>query len=147
MKFGEVLHQTNILSIVQNGLLLSFDKDQPSKASFECPRTKAETELLETEVEKFLKKGVIAQTKIQPDDYFSNLFKITKEEGIIYTCAVLDCIRKHMPIGAIDAVKTHKETQIKLSCMWHVWKKNPEINELLENVTIPQECARECMYF
>ena len=35
-----------ILSIVQNGLLLSFDKDQPSKAPFEFPRTKAETDVL-----------------------------------------------------------------------------------------------------
>ena len=39
-----------ILSIVQNGLLLSFDKDQPSKAPFEFPRTKAETDVLKTEV-------------------------------------------------------------------------------------------------
>ena len=57
-----------------NGLLLSFDKDQPSKAPFEFARTKAETDVLETEEEKLVKKGVIAPTNIQPDDYFSNLF-------------------------------------------------------------------------
>ena len=63
-----------IQGIVQNGLLLSFNKDQLSKALFEFPRTKAETNVLETDVEKLLKKGVISSTKIQPDDYFSNLF-------------------------------------------------------------------------
>ena len=70
-----------ILSIVQNGLFLSFDKDQSSKAPFEFPRTKAETDVLETEVEKLLKKGMIAPTKIQPDDYFSNLFTRQKKDG------------------------------------------------------------------
>ena len=70
-----------ILNIVQNGLVLSFDKDQPSKAPFEFPRTKAETDVPETEVEKLLKKGVIIPTKIQPDDYFSNLFTRQKKDG------------------------------------------------------------------
>ena len=51
-----------ILGIAQNSPLLSFDKDQPSKGSFELPRTKAETDVPETEVEKLLKKGVISPT-------------------------------------------------------------------------------------
>ena len=63
------------------GLLLSFDKDQPSKAPFEFPKTKAETNVLETEVEKLLKKGMISPTKIQLDDYFSNLFTRQKKDG------------------------------------------------------------------
>ena len=72
-----------ILSIVQNGLLLSFDKDQASKAPFEFSRIKAETEVLETEVEKFLKKGIITPTIIQSDDYFSNL--LTRQKKVVVT--------------------------------------------------------------
>ena len=68
-----------VLCIVENGLLLSFYKDQPSKTPFEFP--KAETEILETEEEKLLKKGVISPTKIQPDGYFSNLFTRKKKDG------------------------------------------------------------------
>ena len=49
---------------MKNGLLLRFDKNQPSKATFEFHRTKAETYVLETEVEKLLKKGVISPNKI-----------------------------------------------------------------------------------
>ena len=49
-----------ILSIVQNDLLVSFDEDQLSKVPFEFHRTKAETDVLETEIEKLLKIGVIA---------------------------------------------------------------------------------------
>ena len=45
------------------------------------PRTKVEADVLETEVEKLLKKGVISPTKIQPDDYFSNLFARQKKDG------------------------------------------------------------------
>ena len=66
-----------ILSIVQNGLLLSFDKDQPSKTPFGFSRT----DVWETEVEKLLKKGGIAPTKIKPDDCFSNLFTRQKKGG------------------------------------------------------------------
>ena len=51
-----------ILGIAQNGPLLSFDKDQPIKGFFELPRTKAETDVPETEVEKLLKKGAISPT-------------------------------------------------------------------------------------
>ena len=72
-----------ILSIVQNGLLLSFDKDQPSKAPFEFPRIRAETDVLETEVEKLLKKGMITPTIIQSDDYFSNL--LTRQKKVVVT--------------------------------------------------------------
>ena len=68
-----------ILGIRENDLLLSFYKDQPSKNPFEFPRTKAETDVLETE--KLLKKGVISPTKIQPDHFFSNLFTRIKKDG------------------------------------------------------------------
>ena len=95
-----------ILSIVQNGLLLSFDKDQPSKAPFEFPRTKAETDVRETEVEKLLKKGVIAPTKIQPDDYFSNLFTRQKKNVSYRTILNLkylneECYTQHFKMESI----------------------------------------------
>ena len=66
---------------MKNGLLLSFDNNQPSKATFEFPRTKADTDVLETDVKKILKKRVISQTKIQSDDCFSNLFTSKKKDG------------------------------------------------------------------
>ena len=68
-----------ILGIIENVLLLSFNKDQPSKAPFEFSRTKTETDVLEIKVEKILKKGVISPTKIPSDDYFSNIFTRQKE--------------------------------------------------------------------
>ena len=61
--------------------MLSFDKNQPSKAPFEFPRTKADTDVLETDIKKILKKRVISQTKFQCDDYFSNLFTSKKKDG------------------------------------------------------------------
>ena len=73
MKVGEVSPHKYILGTVKNGLSLSFDKDQP--------RAKPETDVLETEAEKFLKKGVISRTKIRPDDDFSNLFNGKKKDG------------------------------------------------------------------
>ena len=42
------------MGTVENGLLLSFDKDEPGRALFEFPRTKAETNVLETEVENII---------------------------------------------------------------------------------------------
>ena len=74
-----------ILGIVENILLLSFDKAQPSKGPFEFSRTKAETDVLEIEVEKLLEKGVISPTKIQPVDYFFNLFTRQKKYGTYRT--------------------------------------------------------------
>ena len=68
-----------ILGIIENVLLLSFNKDQPSKAPFEFSRTKTETDVLEIKVEKILKKGVIPPTKIPSDDHFSNIFTRQKE--------------------------------------------------------------------
>lgn len=68
-----------ILGIIENSLLLSFDKDQPSKAPFEFSRTKTETDVLEIEVEKILKKGVISPTKIPSDDHFSDIFTRQKK--------------------------------------------------------------------
>ena len=61
--------------------MLSFNKDQPSKTPFEFPGTKAETDELETEVEKLMMNEVISQTKIQCDYYFSNLFTRQKKDG------------------------------------------------------------------
>ena len=86
--------------------MLSFDKDQPSKAPFEFSRTKAETDVLETEVEKLLKKGVIAPTKIQPYDYFSNLFTREKKDGsyrIILNLKYLneECYTQHFKMKSI----------------------------------------------
>lgn len=68
MKIWEVSPQT-YLGTVKNDLLPSFDKDQPVQAPFEFRRSKEETDVLETEVEKHLKKGVKLPTKIQPDNY------------------------------------------------------------------------------
>ena len=68
-----------ILGIIENVLLLSFNKDQSSKAPFEFSRTKTETDVLEIEVEKILKKGVISPTKIPSDDHFSDIFTRQKK--------------------------------------------------------------------
>ena len=86
--------------------MLSFDKDQPSKAPFEFPRTTAETDVLETEVEKFLKKRVISPTKIQPDDYFSNVFTRQKKNGSYRTILNLEylneeCCTQHFKMESI----------------------------------------------
>ena len=49
-----IISDKYILSTEENSLLLSFDKDQPCRALFEFPRTKAETNVLETEVESII---------------------------------------------------------------------------------------------
>ena len=82
------------LDIVENDLLLTFDKEQPSKAPFDFPITKAETDVVETEVDKLLKKGVISPTKIQSNDYFPNLFTRQNKDGSYRTIVNLKCLRQ-----------------------------------------------------
>ena len=73
---------------------------------FEFPRTKTETDILETEGGMLLKKGVLSATKIQPDDYFSNLFTRQKKYGSYSTILNLkylneECYTQHFKMDSM----------------------------------------------
>ena len=70
-----------ILDIVKNGLKLNFTSEVPQKGPFEYPRSKQDTSIISTEVDKLLQKGVITECNVVDGDYFSSLFTTPKKDG------------------------------------------------------------------
>ena len=70
-----------ILDIVENGLILNFTTDAPSKVAFEYKRSQNETHVIDEEVYKLLSKRVISATNVNAGDYFSSLFTRLKKDG------------------------------------------------------------------
>ena len=62
-----------ILDIVKNGLSLTLNNIEASRKPFEYPKTCSESKILDTKIQKLLKKVAI-ETEIKTGDYFSNLF-------------------------------------------------------------------------
>ena len=68
-----------ILSIVQHGLKVNFNQQPISNSNFEHPRNKTEIEILDKEIKKLLKKGVIKEANTGTEgERFSKRFFVTK---------------------------------------------------------------------
>ena len=84
----------NILDIIEEGLSISFLGDPPEQTPFEYPRGKKEFDIIDTEIKKLLKKGVIEYTTTEEGQYFSNLFTTTKKDGSFRTILNLKSLNK-----------------------------------------------------
>ena len=73
-KWRDITSDKYILDIVQNGLMLNFGAEPPEKGPFEYKRSKNETDIIDKEVEKLLRKEVISACEVEDGDYFSSLF-------------------------------------------------------------------------
>ena len=71
----------HILDIVKNGLKLDFIGNIPSCPPYEYGRNENESMIINEEIAKLLKKGVIAHTDIKPNDFFSSVFTRPKKDG------------------------------------------------------------------
>ena len=80
-KWKDITSDKYILDIVQNGLMLNFGAEPPEKGPFEYKRSKIETDIIDKEVEKLLRKEVISACEVEDGDYFSSLFTREKKDG------------------------------------------------------------------
>ena len=105
-KWRNITSDRHILSIVQDGLMLNFTGDPPEKEAFEYPRSNAEFELIDAEVQALLKKGVISESTVDKGDYYSNLFTTPKKDGSYRTILNLkflnkECDTKHFKMESL----------------------------------------------
>ena len=105
-KWRNITSDKHILSIVQDGLMLNFTGDPPQKEAFEYPRSNAEFELINAEVQALLKKGLISESNIDEGDYYSNLFTTPKKDGSYRTILNLkflnkECDTKHFKMESL----------------------------------------------
>ena len=82
------------MEIIKNGLSLNFVDDPPEQAPFEYPRGQKEIKIINTEIQKLLKKGVIEYGFREEGEYFSNLFTTPKKDGTYRTILNLKSLNK-----------------------------------------------------
>ena len=80
-KWEEITTDKNILDNVRDGLRISF-KDIPEPVNpSQHPFSSYEKEIIDSEINKFLKRKVILPTNINEGDFVSSIFTRTKKDG------------------------------------------------------------------
>ena len=93
-EWANITQDRYILDIVHHGLKLNFVSDPPGKNPFEYPRSTKETEIIDSEIHKLIKKQVVSKTTAIEGDYFSNLFTTPKKDGSYRTILNLKHLNK-----------------------------------------------------
>ena len=109
LAWTNIISDTFILNIVQQGLKLSFTGDILTDGPFEYQRSQLEQSIIDHEVRKLIRKKVIGTTYVQGGDFSSNLFIRSKKDGSYRTILNLtklnqDCETTHFKMESIKQV-------------------------------------------
>ena len=83
-----------IIDVVRHGLKINFTVQPPERAPFEYERSHTESKIIDSEIIKLLKKGVISHCPNETGDYFSNLFTRPKKDRTCRTILNLKSLNK-----------------------------------------------------
>ena len=93
-----------IINIIRYGLKLDFAASSPESQFISHPVSKKESETLQNEILKLLKKGVITKTTKTADDFVSGLFTRDKKDGTKIMILNLKTFNTPVPIWATSKI-------------------------------------------